>query len=363
MDNEGEPKKKQARISDLFGKIKLQNRFSSDTNQSQQLNTQSSTASSSTNIGNVPQTAPVVSPTSELNCAESDNSNIDSETTSQNAPTDLIPIGADWKKQVFSQKDFPKNEERRSFKPRWIESHEWIEYSHSADAIFCFPCRQFGKTTTKDDVFTKVGYKGWKLALQKGKGLDRHNQSLQHIQNMNSWKEREARRKNATEISVQLSSDIIEKRKYYVKSLIGVVKFLAANELPFRGDWEGSTHTEKGVFTNLLEYTLQIYTSPDVQNELISIMAALVRQQIVTEVNSCDGFTLLVDGTKDRNKNEIISIAARYVLGSTPKESLLSFEKSESLCAYPMAEFILAKLTDFEMDLVKLLSQCYDGAN
>lgn len=55
------------------------------------------------------------------------------------------------------------------------------------------------------------------------------------------------------------------------------------------------------------------YTSAEIQNELIGIMADFVRELIVKEVNSAAAFTLLVDGTKDRNKNEIISIAARYV--------------------------------------------------
>lgn len=222
-------------------------------------------------------------------------------------------------------------------------------------------------------------FKSWKSALTKNKGLDKHNQSAQHIQNMAAWKEKEARRKNQAEISTQLSSSMLEKRQYYVKALIRVVKFLAANELPFRGDWDKNTSSESGLFTKLLEYTMQtdeklkscldvvlnnaMYTSPDVQNELIAIMTELVRKQIVEEVNSSDGFTLLVDGTKDRNKNEIISIAVRYVIGSKPKESLLSFEKSESPCAHPMADFVIAKLTEFGVDLTKMICQCYDGAN
>lgn len=350
------------------------------------VSSESSTASTSTNVLTISQAGlavPTVSTESNSQRAHNDSQTAStssgSSQKSQSVAVDLIPIGADWKKQVFPQKGFPKDKDNRSFQPRWVDSYEWIEYSECVDAVFCFACRQFGKSTTKDDVFMKVGFKSWKSALTKTKGLDKHNQSAQHIQNMASWKEKEARRKNAAEISTQLSSSVIEKRQYYVKSLIRVVKFLAANELPFRGDWDNNTNSESGLFTKLLEYTIQtdeklktcldvipqnaIYTSPDVQNELIAIIAELVRNQIVAEVNSSDGFTLLVDGTKDRNNNEIISIAVRYVLGSTPKESLLSFEKSDSLCAQPMADFVIAKLTEFGVDLSKMISQCYDGAN
>lgn len=50
------------------------------------------------------------------------------------------------------------------------------------------------------------------------------------------------------------------------------------------------------------------YTSPDIQNEIISIIASLLREQISLKINSSDYFTILVDGTKDKNGNEIISI-------------------------------------------------------
>lgn len=141
-------------------------------------------------------------------------------------PKDLLPIGADYQKQVFSKTTFPKDKDNRSFQPRWVETYDWIEYSENADAVFCFVCRQFGKTTSKDDVLMKTGFRSWKIALQKNKGLDKHNTSSQHIANMVSWKEKEARRKTSTQVSRLLSSDIIEKRQYYVISLIGVVKYL-----------------------------------------------------------------------------------------------------------------------------------------
>lgn len=351
------------------------------------VSSENSTASTSTNTPSTSQAAlavPTIGSESNSQRAQSDYSQTastpsSSSQKSQGVAEDLIPIGTDWTQQVFSRKSFPKDKDNRSFQPRWMDTYKWIEYSECVDAVFCFACRQFGKSTSKDEIFTKVGFKAWKMALVKNKGFDKHNQSVQHIQNMASWKEKEARHKNAAEISTQFSVDTFEKRQYYVKSLIRVVKFLAANELPFRGDWDDNTNSESGLFTKLLEYTIQtdeklktcldvipqnaMYTSPDVQNELIAIMAELVRNQIVEEVNSSDGFTLLVDGTKDRNNNEIISIAVRYVIGSTPRESLLSFEKSDSLCARPIADFVIAKLTEFGVELSKMISQCYDGAN
>ena len=151
-----------------------------------------SATSSSTNVRNIPQTVELVQP----------------------EPTDISKIGAEYTKQVFQTKKFPKDKDNRSFQPRRIDRYDWIEYSEQVDAVYCFACRQFGKSTTKDDVFMKTGFKSWKLALQTGKRFDKHNESTQHKENLASWKEKEARSQNSTQISRLLSNDVIEKRQY-----------------------------------------------------------------------------------------------------------------------------------------------------
>lgn len=215
-----------------------------------------------------------------------------SQSVEPNSLTDISPIGSEWRKQSFSKTAFPKDKDGRSFKPHWIDSYQWIEYSESMDAVFCYVCRHFGAQFSNCDIFMKAGFKNWKMALTKNKGFDKHNQSEQHIHNVAIWKEKEMRDNSSKGISHLLSNDVIQKRQYYVKSLIGVVKFLASNELPFRGDWNPEAHTENGLFSNLMEYTVETddklkqclssmpknasYTSPEIQNELIEIMAKLV---------------------------------------------------------------------------------------
>lgn len=246
-------------------------------------------------------------------------------------PNDISTIGADWKKQLFTKKTFPKDKSNRSFQPRWIDTFGWIEYSENLDAVFCYPCRQFGSSSSKDDVFTKSGFKSWKSALQKGKGFDQHARSTLHINHTLSWNEKLDRQKKSMEIGQILTNDVVEKRRYYVKAIIGVIKFLVSNELALRRDYDSDTHSELGLFTSLFQYTLQkddklqaclsvipgnaSYTSPDIQNEIIGIMADMVRNKIVEQVNSSDYFMLLADGMKDKNKNEIISIGLRYIKG------------------------------------------------
>ncbi len=43
--------------------------------------------------------------------------------------------------------DFPKStfgEKSLRFQERWYDLHDWIEYSVTKDAVFCFYCRLFG---------------------------------------------------------------------------------------------------------------------------------------------------------------------------------------------------------------------------
>lgn len=51
------------------------------------------------------------------------------------------------------------------------------------------------------------------------------------------------------------------------------------------------------------------------------------------------------------------------ILGGKPNESLFSFEKTDNLCAEPIANMILSKLKEYDVDDKKMIAQCYDGAS
>lgn len=231
------------------------------------------------------------------------------------APSDISKIGEEQIKRTFENVSFPKTANRR-FKPIWIQKYAWIEYSVQRDAVFCYACRQF-TTKSHDEVFTVKGFRNWKTALAEAKGLNRHDRSNAHISAMASWRDKVARKGHQKEISVLLSSNVLELRRYYVESILDIVIFLSSNELAFRGNWDMDLKKEDGLFQSMFEYTLKkdiklqqavkiipknaTYTSPDIQNELIAFAVLSTREAIVAKVNSSDYFALYVDGTKDRN--------------------------------------------------------------
>lgn len=118
------------------------------------------------------------------------------------------------------------------------------------------------------------------------------------------------------------------------------------------------------IVENICHPISHIVKSPIIQIEIIEILATLLRNVIVDEVNNsdADAFTILFDGTKDKSGVEIISIAARFVANGIPKEVLLFFETTKGLDALSFTSLLLQSLKNYGLDAEKILSQCYDGA-
>lgn len=279
----------------------------------------------------------------------------------------------------FKDFKFPKScKDNRSFQRTWLEKYNWLEYSISRDAAFCFACRHFGIKSSVDPAFTSVGFSNWRKALEKNQGFARHEASITHRNSILSWNERDNR---DTTVVETLTETVLEKRRFYMKKVIECVIFLVENEIALRGSWDSEKHLEDGIFRNLFQFELDhneelrkcqsvmpknaTYLSPEIQNEVISILYEMVQEEIVNEIKSADVrfFTIYVDGTKTRTHKECMSLAARYVLNGHPIESLLQFYGTDKFDAKTNANLILETITDCSLDSSNILSQCYDGAN
>lgn len=276
-------------------------------------------------------------------------------------PSDITPKGVIKKMehQLLSPIIKCPLTDKRRFQLSWLQEYIWLEYSINAEAAFCYSCRQFGSTSTKDVMFSLNGFNNWKYDKEKNKGFKRHEKSASHIQSMLNWKERLDRMNSTSEVSEQVSSNVLMYRRQYMKKILETARFLVVNELTFRGTYEIQDKMEKFMPRN---YT---YTSPTIQNEVIEILASAVREQVVDEINNSDVpyFALLVDSTKDRRNRECVSISARYIKDGKAKESLISMETFEELNAEYFASQILGYLHRYGISRDRILCQSYDGAN
>lgn len=297
-----------------------------------------------------------------------------------NEPTDITPIGEALQRKDLKNFKFPKNSTGRSFQLRWLNSFDWIEYSVVCDAVFCYPCRNYSiaKSSTRDE-FVGIGFNVWSKALASNRGFKRHASSAAHIGAVASWQSRIHADENSNTVHIQLNAKFVEKRRYYMEAVIDVVNFLCKNELALRGDWDKLNQHETGLFNGLFDFTLNRdaklrecekamppnvnYRSPQIQNEVIELWSTALTERIADEVNQAPFSTLMLDGTKDKNGCEIMSIAMRYVLNGVPKEKLVGLEKCVDLSAKAITKVVLDALRSYGIDESKIISQCYDGAS
>jgi hypothetical protein len=303
-------------------------------------------------------------------------------------PCDLgIDAPAQPKLKAYPQTKFYKR--NRSFQQAWYSSRNWLEYSVSRDRCYCYPCRIFTRTEKlKDRTFTVCGFGQWKTATEKNRGFHQHASCQTHLSAVAKWCERESRITNETGIDTMLCAKQINDNQYYILSVFDVVQFLVMNEMPFRGDRETeaervnpSDSFSSGKFLNLFAYTIKKdeklraiiptlpenakYTSPEIQNEVIEMMAEMALQQIVSEIKSSDAdcYTIKCDGTRDKNNVENMSLVVRYVKDGAAKERLIEMTQLDHLHADYISDVILTRLKDVGLDPNRILSQCYDGAS
>ncbi|KAK9736469.1 protein of unknown function (DUF4371) [Popillia japonica] len=143
-------------------------------------------------------------------------------------------------------------------------------------------------------------------------------------------------------------SAVRERASKALSRLIAVVKSLASRRLPFRGrdEYFGSPHN--GNYLMCLELIAEFdpffashiskygnkrsgsggvsYLSSRICNEVITIMATKVTQQIMTEVRSSKYFSIIVDSTPDISHVDQLTFVVRYVLeDGSPVERFVEF--------------------------------------
>lgn len=77
----------------------------------------------------------------------------------------------------------------RSFQNTWYDNYDWLEYSKSKNAVYCFYCRAFSLNNVAikghiDQAFISKGYSNWKDACNAFKS---HVKSVCHTNCVESW--------------------------------------------------------------------------------------------------------------------------------------------------------------------------------
>jgi len=85
---------------------------------------------------------------------------------------------------------YPKTnvgKQNRALSATQYDSYDFVEYSISSDAVFCFPCRHFTPSTAyKDIAFTEKSVIDWNKIKDKP---DKHGSTHSHMDSMTRWNE------------------------------------------------------------------------------------------------------------------------------------------------------------------------------
>ena len=281
------------------------------------------------------------------------------------------PRSFSFPKRTFGKKA-PVN---RSFQASWFESHSWLHYDEANDAAFCYICMKAAKENKLtrcivDQAFTTKGYINWKDAkvnFKEHEATNCHKEAVQMITVIPSCY------KDCGELlSIQHAQEKADNRQLFIK-LLQSVQHLAEEGLPLRGDG-----VDKGNFFHLLKLRARDdhrfvdwmkkktnkYTSPEIQNEILSIMSCSVLRGITECVQNASFFTIMIDETTDVANKEQVVLVLRWV-----DQDLIVHEKFVGLYVVPsisadtLVSVIKDSLSRLNLSLSKVRGQCYDGAS
>jgi len=198
-------------------------------------------------------------------------------------------------------------------------------------------------------------------------------------------------------LTAEMEESLRKEANYWrqvIERIINVTLMLATSNLAFRGHREynddvGTNNENSGNFLSVinllarydpvLEKLLSMpqgtvkYLSPTIQNEVISMVARCVKEDILNDIKAAPFFSVMVDTTQDISKTDQLSQVIRYVTVETDVagkpdrlnicESFIGFLVVDDQSASSLCDTVVQKcIEDNGLKLAKLRGQGYDGA-
>ena len=259
------------------------------------------------------------------------------------------------------------------FQDKWFREFPWLHYSQTLNGVLCFYCAETFKREKSNPVskhveeaFVSAGFRNWKKASEKFKD---HAASRGHNLAIVSH------RQQANPVSSQLSAALAtsqEKARSCLIKIVTSLKYLGRQGLALRGN-----EADEGNFFELLKLRsaddtglgewvkTQAYTSPLIQNEILSMMSQSIIRTIASDIRKQPQlqYSVNVDGTQDITGTEQESVCLRYVdKNLVPHEEFVGLYEMTGTTGKELANMIKDVLLRLNLSLDGLRGQTYDGA-
>lgn len=279
----------------------------------------------------------------------------------------------------FPKRAFGKtNVSHRAFQGSWFAKWKWLHYVSSTDTAFCHTCISAIKTgkvklitgNVQDSTFVSGGFSNWKDA---SRCFNNHEKTTTH--------------KTAVEMVITLprttgdvgemlsSTLATEKRdnRCYILKVAETIKFLARQGIPLRGDGDEADSNfmqllhlrvaDDPQMVSCMQQRRDKYTSPQIQNELLKIMAVNVLREIATSIQKAKFFSLMADEVTDASNKEQVIVCFRTVDETfEPHEHFVGIHAVECIKADILVGVLKDTMLRMNLRMSDCRGQCYDGA-
>ena len=316
---------------------------------------------------------------SSIACSPSSSSTTASPSTALSS-TQLVQQFKPPKSFRFPKRKFGKKGEERSFRATWCEKYDWLHYDVSADAAFCYLCmraeheKKFLASKKREPAFITNGFTYWKEATT---AFNQHQSSATHLEAIESL----------VLLPSQIQGDIGEmlshehqegksiNRKMFLL-ILEVIRFLVRQGLPLRGDdndvesnfiqllhLHGKHSAPQNIHQWLSKKTNK-YTSHEIQNECIQIMALHILRELSKCIASAGFFALMADECTDCSNREQFTINIRWVDANLQDNvAFIGLYAVDTISAHCLVSAIKDVLIRMNLKLSCCRGQCYDGAS
>lgn len=262
---------------------------------------------------------------------------------------------------------------KRSFQATWFNRFKWLHYDLGQDAAYCFVCCKAVKegkvrlSTYIEESFLVKGFTNWKDATRifmKHQSCDFHKSAAAAL----------ASRVDVGDmLSRQAATEKQQNRQYLLK-VLSSIRFLARQGLPLRGDGDDTDSNlhqllvlqggDYPAIHEFLERKQLKYTTHEVQNELLSIMAVQILRHIAAQIQSAVFFAVMGDEATDCSNKEQVVLPFRWVDEDlAAHEEFIGLYLTDSTTASALVAIIEDTILRMNIKLEHCRGQCYDGAS
>nr|KAJ0223027.1 hypothetical protein LSAT_V11C200069900 [Lactuca sativa] len=273
----------------------------------------------------------------------------------------------------------------RRFQYSWFNIFpNWLDFSPSTHGSYCFICYIFNDKPSVChgyDAFTVKGFDNWKkvndgknCAFLKHIGCSQHRNAFAFAENLMN------QATHIENIIAKQNEAQILKNRLRLKMSIDTVRWLTFQAYALRGHDETPDSKNHGNFHQLLKllasYNDEVanvilekapynskYTSREIQNEILSIIANKVQKHIRSEVGD-SYICVMVDESRDESKKEKMAIVLRFVdAEGIIRERFLDLVHVRDTLSLTLKTNIWRQLLHYQFDVSKICGQGYDDAS